>query len=286
MGHVESFSLLQISLKLSAPRFASLLQSIDVQRLVGSKDGTICHITRPVFLCTAPGFYPAETCPGESFLGLARRKSPRDTGTALVTLMAQIPPALHVSLGAVRPRSRLRSWGRVAVTSKARLSLSSGDTYLNRLTERLDSLERCPHRQARGRDLSSTSVPFVTTLDSHMLARVCVHSPGPVFLFLYPPCLFLLCLVLVCIRWPPPCVLVELSSSQRFLSTGNDARQHIKMGHTLRAASLDLHLSNPSPSLPSNPMLFPSLFPAVVPFPGGNWTGFQGSPAPQSEFLQ
>lgn len=35
--------------------------------------------------------------------------------------------------GAVRPRSRLRSWGRVAVTSKARLSLSSVGTYLDRI---------------------------------------------------------------------------------------------------------------------------------------------------------
>lgn len=87
-----------------------------------------------------------------------------------------------------------------------------------------------------------------------------------------------LCLVLVCIRWPPPCVLVELSSSQRFLSTGNGARQHIKMGHTLRAASLDLHLENPSPSLPSNPMLFPSLFPAVIPFPGGIGPVLDGAP--------
>lgn len=157
------------------------------------------------------------------------------------------------------------------------------------LTERLGSLERCPHRQARGRCLFSTSVPFVTTLDSHpTCSLVCVlyTLAGPVLCLLYPPCPFLLCLVLVCIRWPPPCVLVELSSSQRFLSTGNGARQHIKMGHTLRAASLDLHLSNPSPSLPSNPMLFPSLFPAVIPFPGGSWTGSRGSPAPQSEFLQ
>lgn len=155
------------------------------------------------------------------------------------------------------------------------------------LTERLGSLERCPHRQARGRCLFSTSVPFVTTLDSHptcslvcvlytLLARCrasCTHRV-PSFL----------CLVLVCIRWPPPCVLVELSSSQRFLSTGNGARQHIKMGHTLRAASLDLHLSNPSPSLPSNPMLFPSLFPAVIPFPGGIGPVLDGAPHHNQNF--
>lgn len=39
-------------------------------------------------------------------------------------------------------------------------------------------------------------------------------------------------------RWPPPCVSVELLSPQRFPSTGDGVRQHIKMGHTLRAASL------------------------------------------------
>lgn len=97
MGHVESFSLLQISLTSSAPRFASLVQSIEVQRLVGSKDGAICHITRPVPLCIAPGFYPAATCAPELSPGLARPVGPRHTRTALVTLLVQIPPALHAS---------------------------------------------------------------------------------------------------------------------------------------------------------------------------------------------
>lgn len=97
MGHVESFSLLQISRTSSAPRFASLLQSIEVQRLVGPKDGAICHITRPVSLCIAPSFYPAETCAPEPFPGLARPKGARHVRTALVTLLVQIPPALHAS---------------------------------------------------------------------------------------------------------------------------------------------------------------------------------------------
>lgn len=97
MGHVESFSLLQISLTSSAPRFASLLQSIEVQRLVEAKDGAICHITRPVSLCIAPAFYPAETCAPEPSPGLARPKGARHVRTALVTLLVQIPPALHAS---------------------------------------------------------------------------------------------------------------------------------------------------------------------------------------------
>lgn len=40
------------------------------------------------------------------------------------------------------------------------------------------SLERCCHRQARGRCLFSTSIPFVTTLDSHptsLLVDVRLH---------------------------------------------------------------------------------------------------------------
>ena len=97
MGHVESFSLLQISLMSSAPRFASLVQSVEVQRLVGSEDGAICHITRPVSLCIAPGFYPAATCAHELSPGLARPVGPRQIRTALVTLLVQIPPALHAS---------------------------------------------------------------------------------------------------------------------------------------------------------------------------------------------
>lgn len=97
MGHVESFSLLQISLTSSAPRFASLLQSIEAQRLVGTMDGAICHIIRPVSLCIAPDFYPAETCAPEPSPGLATPRGTRHIRTALVTLLVQIPPALHAS---------------------------------------------------------------------------------------------------------------------------------------------------------------------------------------------
>lgn len=183
--------------------------------------------------------------------------------------------------------------GELRSPPEARLSLSSGDTYLdriNRVTGLTGEMPPSPSSWPLS-VLDLSPLRHHPGLPSHMLARGrAVHYTLLARCFLLS-CThrvpFFLCLVLVvCIRWPPPCVLVELSSSQRFLSTGNRARQHIKMGHTLRAASLDLHLSRPSPSLHSNPMLFPSLFPAVIPFPGGNWAGSQGSPAPQSEFLQ
>lgn len=48
-------------------------------------------------LCIAPSFYPAETCAPEPFPGLARPKGARHVRTALVTLLVQIPPALHAS---------------------------------------------------------------------------------------------------------------------------------------------------------------------------------------------
>lgn len=303
MGHVESFSLLQISLTSRRPLglhlSCSRLRCRDwsVPRTVPfatSLGQSLCASHRA---STQQRHAPPE--PSSPSPGLPRPVGPRRIRTALVPLLVQIPPALQRLLGgAVRPRSRLRSWGRVAVTSRG-----PALPVIRRYVPPLERINR------------ATGLPAPTGGDApiaKLVAVVCSRpqSPSSPPRAAHPTCSlarcrpvhslcwpgvscscthrvpFSLCLVLVCIRWPPPCVLVELSSSQRFLSTGNRARQHIKMGHTLRAASLDLHLSSPCPSLPSNPMLFPSLFPAVIPFPGGNWAGSQGSPAPQSDFLQ
>lgn len=73
-------------------------------------------------LCIAPGLYPSATCarePSSPFPGLAR---PVGLSTHPYRACDSAGPdtsgATRLWGGAVRPRSRLRSWGRVAVTSK------------------------------------------------------------------------------------------------------------------------------------------------------------------------
>ncbi|OIW25139.1 hypothetical protein CONLIGDRAFT_82509 [Coniochaeta ligniaria NRRL 30616] len=56
---------------------------------------------------------------------------------------------------------------------------------------------------------------------------------------------------------PSRCSRVEKTPVSAVLSTGNDTRQHIKMGHTVRAASR-LRLENSQFSLPSRSSNHPS----------------------------
>lgn len=190
MGHVESFSLLQISLTASALWFASVLQSIKVQRLVGSKDGAICHITRPVSLCIAPGFYPAETCAPEPSPGPTRPMGPRHVRTALVTLLVQIPPALHAYWEV--PSDHGQGCGRggeLRSPPEARLSLSSGDTYLDRINRETGLTGEMPPSPSSWplSVLDLSPLRHHPRLPSHMLARVrAVHSAGLVSLLLVP----------------------------------------------------------------------------------------------------
>lgn len=69
--------LLQISLTSSAPRFASLVQSIEVQRLVGSRDGAICHITRPVSFVHRTGPLPISDMRPRALLALPGARKAR-----------------------------------------------------------------------------------------------------------------------------------------------------------------------------------------------------------------
>lgn len=177
MGHVESFSLLQISRTSSAPRFASLLQSIEAQRLVGPRDGAICHITRPVSFVHRTELLPSRDMRPRALPGA--REAP---GRSTCPYRACDSAGPDTS-GATRLLRRCRQTTvKVEVVGESCGHLQRPGSPCHRgirtstgLTERLGSLERCPHRQARGRCLFSTSVPFVTTLDSHpTCSLVCV----------------------------------------------------------------------------------------------------------------
>lgn len=197
----------------SAPRFASLVQSNEVQRLVGSRDGAICHITRPVSLCIAPGFYPAATCarePSSPSPGLPR---PVDHSThpyrACDSACPDTSGATRLWGGAVRPRSRLWSWGRelrVAVTFQGPALPVIDSSVIGRYVPREDEpSDRAP----TGEMPPSPSWWPLSVLDLSRLRhhpRLLIPHARPwtccqctltllarYLLLLYPPCPFLLC---------------------------------------------------------------------------------------------
>ena len=113
------FLSLQISLTLSAPRFASLLQSIEVQRLVGSKGR--CHLPHhsASLFVHLTGLLPSRDIGPRAVPG---DREAHGSSTYPYRACDSAGPdtsgATRLLGGAVRPRSRLRSWGRVAVTSR------------------------------------------------------------------------------------------------------------------------------------------------------------------------
>lgn len=177
---LSPFPLLQISLTSSAPRFASLLQLVEVQRLVETQGR--CHLPHHLasLFVHRIGLLPSRDMRLRALPG-AREAQELSTYPyrACDSAGPDTSGATRLLGGAVRPRSRLRSWGRVAVTSQGPALPVIGEyvpRQINRETGLTGEMPPSPSSWPLS-VLDLSPLRHHPRLPSHMLARVrAVHS--------------------------------------------------------------------------------------------------------------